>query len=364
MKPPLPTVSVRISDAMRQRLENARYLIAKTPEAPASLSDVAKLFLESVQDDTVEASELMSRPTETLLNIRRKWERRQSLSRSEWMALGYYLQLGCERLSQDPELPTADSYASLLEAFVAARALRVGKNSEIDDCYLDYLQPQGTPANRDGPADPEAIPRLAKALIRRLRESPSSAPRPTFVGRNLYLIFRNERLIGIEALNDALTPYMGVLFRIAARGHYLREGKPVRVERHRDFAGFCLPQPPPVTVGDLRVLISMTENNESSMLLDLAPQHVLYPLDSYPVIREFTAMLRTLKPGGPWLGREFFGYPGKEASAFNFCRRSNGIVLAFSTQQWCALRELMTKALALPELQPAMEESALAYGEI
>jgi hypothetical protein len=144
MKPPLPTVSVRISDAMRHRLENARHLIAKTPGEPASISDVAKLFLESVQDDTVEASDLMNRPTETLLNIRRKWERRQNLSRSEWMVLGYYLQVGCEQLSEDPELPAADSYASLLEAFLAARALRVGKNSEIDDYYLDYLQSNGT----------------------------------------------------------------------------------------------------------------------------------------------------------------------------------------------------------------------------
>src|ERR1700722_252235 len=364
MKPPLPTVSVRISDAMRRRLENARHLIGKTPGEPASISDVAKLFLESVQDDTVEASELMNRPTETLLNIRRKWERRQSLSRSEWMVLGYYLQVGCEQLSEDPELPSADSYAGLLGAVITARALRGGKNSEIDDCYLDYLQANGAPGKREGPVQPEAIPKVASALARKLRESPSLAPRPTFVGRNLYLIFRDERLKGIEALNDALGPYMRVLFRIAARGHYLREGRPVRKEGHNDLAGYCIPQPPPIMVGGLRLSISLAENNDSSMLLDLAPQHVLYPLDSYPVIREFSAMLRAVKPGIPWKGREFFGYAGKGATAFNFHRRSNRIALAFTAEEWRWLGELMTKALDLPELQPVLEDSALAYGEV
>src|ERR1700722_7794047 len=102
MKPQLPTLSVRISDAMRQRLENARHLIAKTSGEPVSLSDVAKRFLETAQDDTVEASELMSRPTEALLNIRRKWERHKNLSRAEWITLGYYIQVGCEQLRRSP----------------------------------------------------------------------------------------------------------------------------------------------------------------------------------------------------------------------------------------------------------------------
>jgi hypothetical protein len=362
MKPQLPTLSVRISDAMRQRLENARHLIAKTSGEPVSLSDVAKRFLETAQDDTVEASELMSRPTEALLNIRRKWERHKSLSRAEWITLGYYIQVGCEQLSEEPELPTAESYACLLEAFVTARALRSGMNPETDDSYLDYLQSDLGRWNTKGTEEPESTPKAACALIRRLRESPSSTPRPTFVGRNLYALLREIK--DIEAINEALAPYARVLFRIAARGHYLREGRPVREERGRDFIGLRLPQPPPVIVGDLRLSISLAENNEYSMLLDLAPQRVLYPLDPYPVIREFAAMLKALKPGQPWMGREFFGYTGRDFTAYNFRRRSNGIVVGFSAEEWRSLGELMAKALALPELQPAMEDATLAYGEI
>jgi hypothetical protein len=106
MKPQQQTLSVRISDVMRRRLESARHLVGKTTGEPVSISDVANRFLETAQDDNIEASELLSRPTETLLGIRRKWERRQSLSRPEWQMLGYYLQVGCESPTEDRD-PTA-----------------------------------------------------------------------------------------------------------------------------------------------------------------------------------------------------------------------------------------------------------------
>ena len=60
---------------------------------------------------------------------------------------------------------------------------------------------------------------------------------------------------------------------------------------------------------------------------------------------------------------QFFGYTGKESTAFNFRRRSNGIVVAFSAEEWGARGELMDRALALPEMQLVLEDSALAYGE-
>jgi len=63
------------------------------------------------------------------------------------------------------------------------------------------------------------------------------------------------------------------------------------------------------------------------------------------------------------MGREFFGYTGKDSTAFNFRRRSNGIVIAFSAEEWRVLGELMDRALALPEMQLVLEDSSLAYGE-
>lgn len=39
-------------------------------------------------------------------------------------------------------------------------------------------------------------------------------------------------------------------------------------------------------------------------------------------------------------------------------------MVAFSLEEWRDYGELMDKALDLPELQPALEDSVLAYGEI
>ncbi len=50
---------------------------------------------------------------------------------------------------------------------------------------------------------------------------------PVFAGRNLYVSIRDEELPGIVALNRALLSYMETLFRLAARGHWMREKRPV-----------------------------------------------------------------------------------------------------------------------------------------
>ncbi len=363
MKDQQQTLSVRISDALRRRLENARQMFGRTDGDSMSISEVAKRFLESAQDDYIEASELLGRPTETLLNIRRKWERNQSISRAEWQVIGYYLQEGCESPTEEPQLPGAESYVVLLEAFVAALALlKTGKNRELDYEYLWNLVSE--PLRPETDVTVEAIIKAARHRIRGLREPSATARKspPVFIGRNLRFLFGDERLRGVEALNEVLRPYLPALFRIAARGHYLREGRPVREQRRGDFTGLRPPHPPPVVVGDFRLSIALDESNEFSMLLDLEPHRVLYPLEPYPVIREFAAMLTGLKPGDQRRGREFFGYTSE--NAFHFRRRSNGISITFSPEEWRALGELMAKALTLPDLQHVLKDSELAYGEI
>lgn len=353
---------------MRRRLESAQRLITKTNGEPVSISDVAKRFLEVAHDDRIEAGDLLARPTETLINIRRKWERGLSLARPEWQVLGYYLQVGCEEMTEEPDLPTAESYAELLEAFVAALGIRHGAKNvfELDHYYLGNLMLSDYPGNSDVNLESVIkVTRHALGKVREARAAGSRALKPVLIGRSLYVVFRDERLKGVEALNEVLRPYIRALFRIAARGHYLREGRPVREQRvERDYTQARAPAPRLVSVGNSNLSISIADNNEFSMLLDLEPQRVLYPLEPYPVIREFAAMLKELKPGESWRSKEFFGYTAKGPTAFNFRRRSNGIVVAFSAEEWRALGELVDKALALPEMQPVLEDAALAYGEI
>jgi hypothetical protein len=69
-------------------------------------------------------------------------------------------------------------------------------------------------------------------------------------------------------------------------------------------------------------------------------------LKPYPVIREFGAMLKALKPGeqGGWPGRSSVTRQG--LIAFNFRRRSNGIVAAFSAEECVGLGVLMDRTVA------------------
>jgi hypothetical protein len=51
------------------------------------------------------------------------------------------------------------------------------------------------------------------------------------------------------------------------------------------------PLPRPVVVGDSTLSISLADDNKFSMLLDLEPQRVLYPLEPIRWFCEFGAML-------------------------------------------------------------------------
>lgn len=95
----------------------------------------------------------------------------------------------------------------------------------------------------------------------------------------------------------------------------------------------------------------LNRDYEFSMPLDFGPQRVLYPLGPYPVIREVAAMVNMLQSGEQWAGRYFFGYSSGSSRAFNFYRREDGIVVAFSAEEWGGLAQLMDKAFALPETQ-------------
>jgi hypothetical protein len=122
-------------------IDRAKTMISQTRGDFVSLSEAAKWFLESAQDDRVEAAELLSHPTETLVAIQRKWDQTRKLSRAEWVILSFYIQAGCEEPTEDPKLPRADSFAGVLEAFLDVRSLRREPESDLDSYYLGNLQP-------------------------------------------------------------------------------------------------------------------------------------------------------------------------------------------------------------------------------
>jgi hypothetical protein len=369
-KPQQHTLSVRISETLRDYLERAREVIASSKGASVSTSDVAKMLLELAKgerlDDRLEVTELLRHPTETLLGIRQKWEQKRLISRAEWVVLAHYLQIGCEGTFEDVEAAGQESFAELLEAFQALLALRTGSRANRDPYYLGNI---GPPAVTRGKSlsDSEAVTQSVKQLIRTLRE-PGSTTKPVFAGRNFYVAIRDEELEDIAAVNHALLQHMPALFRFAARGHWLREQRPIRPRRESQDYGFRSSVFPQLTAGDFRLSILLSAEEDLTMAIEMPVRDVTYPLGFYPQIREFATMLTRVKASGHWKGREFFGYTNAQVSGsathFYFRHRSNGIAFGFTPEAWKSLEAMFAKALALPELQPALRELVLQYGEV
>ena len=96
-KPQQQTLSIRISDALREFLERSKHVMSNGRGESVSTSDVAKILLESAKDDRLdfrlEVAELQQSPTQALWTVRRKLEQKRDLSRAEWIFLAQYIQV-------------------------------------------------------------------------------------------------------------------------------------------------------------------------------------------------------------------------------------------------------------------------------
>ena len=148
-KPQQQTLSVRIDDPLRRRLERARQLSASKTGEPVSTSEIAKRFLEAARDDRLEVVDLLADPTGSLLQIRRKGEAGLVLSRAEWTTLAHFVRHGVEAVSaQTPHAVSRESLVALLDAFVAVYDLRSTPDSRLEAYYLGNLPPASRPASK------------------------------------------------------------------------------------------------------------------------------------------------------------------------------------------------------------------------
>ena len=116
-KPQQHTLSVRISDTLRLRLERAKRLMVSTTGKRVSTSAVAKQLPESAREDRLEVVDLLAHPIDTLLQIRRKGDARQLLSRAGWSVLAHFVRHGIEAFySRTPNPVSRDSLLAVLDA--------------------------------------------------------------------------------------------------------------------------------------------------------------------------------------------------------------------------------------------------------
>ena len=367
------TLSIRVSEEVRAFLDRARKQFSDARGSNVSISDVAKVLLETAidgrLDDRLETVDLLSDPTAALFAIRKKWEDDQPLTRAEWIVLGHYVQSGCDHLSSDPEFPSSQSFAQLLEALLAIRELRRHPALELDHFYVSNLSGWGD--HRVLTAGPQAAEILPAVVRRMIQDLDTGAARNSFVGRTIYVALRDEQLESVDSLNRALRPFLPILYRVAARGHWLVEHRPIRQKRNpRAPLGAFPPVVPPVEVDDVTVSSSVNDEGELNILLALKSNRVLYPLGPFPQIREFQSMLTAMALGDTWDGQYFFAETNVSATGeqplftFSFREFGKGVQIEFSEKQWNALRIALDQVMGLPEIKQTLNELALAYGDV
>jgi hypothetical protein len=375
-KPQQQTLSLRIDDALRRRLERARQLTSAKTGEPVSTSEIAKQFLESARDDRLEVSDLLANPTESFLSIRRKGEEGRALSRAEWTAMAHFVRLGVEASSeQTPNPVSRESMIAILDAFLAVHALRTKDESRLDLFYLGNLPPECRPASskraaRTESLDSEMIRRAVRETRRRLSD-PSTTWQPQLAGRNLYVLLDEDALPGGEDLNRVLRAFWPALWRLTARGHYVQTHAPIR-DRATERDGLYQPPMPTVTEGPYALSFVRGQGREFSVILGLpGPRGSQYPIIGYPRLVEFRAMLAALvadQRSGDWTGAYFFAdliaTDPERASEIWFRAHDNGITFGFTVKEWAALNTLFRRAWNLPEVRRAWGALALEYGEL
>jgi hypothetical protein len=375
-KPQQQTLSVRISDGMRKRLERARQQTASASGEPVSTSEIAKQLLESASDNRLDVADLLEEPTEAMVQIRAKGEAQQALSRAEWTAIASFVHIGTEAFSgKTPHPLSPESFVGVLDAFLAVYALRTEPESPLDSSYLGSFPPECRPAKAKGTSGPDRglsdlVRRTATETRRRIND-PSSPVSPVFVGRALHRLLGDDKLPGGEDLTRALRPFWSVLWRVAARGHYVNYDVPVR-SRSTRREGIYQPPIPPITDEPYTLSFTRGEGTEFSVLLGfpgaLGP---LYPLNGYPKINEFRAMLEAFGSHSRqrrWDGVYFFGYsvtpPDKEPDAFWFRAHENGITFGLAAKDWGIVRQVFRRAWELPDVRVAWDALIREYGEL
>ena len=308
-KPQQQTLSLRIPAELRNYLERAREVFASHKQEFLSTSDLASSCWSPPLTSAWTIAwkwPISGCAPPRHLAIRCKWEQHRDLSRAEWIFLAQHVQVGCEELADDPELPLPESFAQVLEAFMAVRTLRRERGVELDRYYLGNLGLAGGAALRQRQLDSDLVPRTVAALIRQLRES-TPQPKSVFVGRILHVALREESLEDIASVNQYLCPYLPVLYRLAARGHWLRERRPVRADDGGNH--FVSRAFPPMLCGDYRLSICVTNAGEAEIVIEMDRKGISYTLGTYPRIREFATLLARLKTGGDWTGAISAGTP-------------------------------------------------------
>jgi len=313
----------------------------------------------------------------TLSSHSRKADAKLPLSQAEWTLVAYYCQQGAELFAYTGQTDVSfESLAGILEAFFAVYGLvsKQRKRSPMAPYLLTNL-----PSERQTETKPseeianDDVRRAVNRTIHTLKNATSETPRPIHTARLLYMILDNEKFLNIEKLNEALRPYWPILWRVCARGHYLRHGQPLTDSAFwgPDFRLGNRGPLPSFQEGEYRLEFHRGPETEFSVWLLFPGRFALqYPLYDYPRIAELRTILERLELRDTlifWEGRYFLAstwLDEEEKVGVEFRSRDSGIALTFHHDDWEAIKSLFRRGWQAPEVRRLWDALAREYGEL
>jgi hypothetical protein len=365
-------ISVRLTEERAQLLERMQKVFTERLGRPVSLSEAAFLALDDRAGDLDRDAtryELLQQPTAALSRIRTRWEADQRLAAAEWDVMAEYVQVADEEERQVPPVmwpavPSRESYLTLLDAFEAVYQQRRVPASLNVSSYFKNLDGLGSNIHLSN-TDADQRHHALITHIARVRDRLRTAERwhaPSHVGRCFARAVREEGVSSTD-LDQCLAPYWPTLWRLAARGHWIRHQRPVPSGTSAPTLIHESALPSPLTAGALTV--SFTPLGAPAFATSIQfgpPRSFVVMVQSYPELVECRAMVDG-PPDRPWIGRHFRVVPVPSSGARSWWAKRLELGIELSATEWRSFGELMTRAWQHPELQRWLHELGEQYGE-
>lgn len=364
-------MSLRLTEARTQLIE--RYRAAKVAELgrPLSLSEALLLALEdraeSIQE-TIELLELRQNPTLALWGIRQKEHLGNKLSRPEWLFLLEHVRIGLDEDMLLPPnsnivFPTPESARCAIKVLQSLYSAASDIEPDIQsDLYhllggrFEYEKPLST-------ADKSAI---IPSLIDRAVEpfiAPDMGKNFPRIGAALLLVARNMQSTDNE-LHTLLSPHFPTLWKIAARGHFIRYQKPIRIHTFTSpaFEG-KLAFPTRLYGEDVEINV-MPQQYELVFRIDLGnPATSILEVMEYPQVIALRRAIIEFDGQNHWMSRYCHVTPNKEHNFVTIWLFKGNMRLRLTQGQWKSLRQLTHAAWSNPIVQAWTAELERQYGE-
>jgi hypothetical protein len=362
-------ISLRLSEARVELLERCRQAFADELGRDVSLSEAAFLALEdraAEMERTAARAELLRTPTASLSAIRRQWEARHGLSVPQWDVLAEYVRIGADEDRRDPPLqpsiPSRESDVALLDAFRSVYEHRADPLSRHTWTYVGNLGGSAPTVDvlASQPPDQQAAVVIQQVADRRARALADAWERPGNIGHCVWVAVREEGVDG-ATLDQVLAPYWPVLWRLAARGHWMRhDHRPVRVTGTDDRGGALIP-PQPISAGDFTIAFARWSGGGLQLTIASRSRRMALEIARYPELAELRAL--TVSPDDrPWIGR-YYAVEDAPAGAQHLTVRRRRLSLEFSRAEWTTVTDLLRRAWQIPAVQYGLAALEQEYGE-